>query len=54
VLDVITHYGEHRHDQIHEIDWIVVKIDDVGCSVGWVPPQGAPLGGGLQVPPPER
>jgi DNA ligase (NAD+) len=24
----VDHYGEHRHDQIHEIDGVVVKVDD--------------------------
>lgn len=28
VLEFIGHYGEHRHDLIHEIDGIVVKVDD--------------------------
>lgn len=28
VLEFIAHYGEHRHDLLHEIDGIVVKIDD--------------------------
>lgn len=28
VLDFIKHFGEHRHDLLHEIDGIVVKIDD--------------------------
>ncbi|MGA7203086.1 MAG: NAD-dependent DNA ligase LigA [Specibacter sp.] len=28
VLGFIAHYGEHRHDLIHEIDGIVVKVDD--------------------------
>jgi DNA ligase (NAD+) len=28
VLDFIRHFGEHRHDLTHEIDGIVVKIDD--------------------------
>ncbi|WP_258067221.1 NAD-dependent DNA ligase LigA [Arthrobacter sp. GMC3] len=28
VLEFIAHYGEHRHDLIHEIDGIVVKVDD--------------------------
>ncbi|YCI00741.1 NAD-dependent DNA ligase LigA [Arthrobacter sp. D2-10] len=27
VLDFIEHYGEHRHDLLHEIDGIVVKVD---------------------------
>ncbi|MBP2411438.1 DNA ligase (NAD+) [Arthrobacter stackebrandtii] len=29
VMDFIAHYGEHRHDLIHEIDGIVVKVDDL-------------------------
>lgn len=28
VLEFIAYYGEHRHDLIHEIDGIVVKVDD--------------------------
>ncbi len=28
VSDFIAHFGEHRHDLIHEIDGIVVKVDD--------------------------
>lgn len=28
VLEYIAYYGEHRHDLIHEIDGIVVKVDD--------------------------
>ncbi len=28
----ITHYGEHRHDQVHEIDGVVVKVDDVALQ----------------------
>lgn len=27
VVDFIGHYGEHRHDLLHEIDGIVVKVD---------------------------
>jgi DNA ligase (NAD+) len=27
VVDFIAHYGEHRHDLLHEIDGIVVKVD---------------------------
>ncbi|HET8561955.1 MAG TPA: NAD-dependent DNA ligase LigA [Marmoricola sp.] len=29
VLGYIEHYGEHRHDVEHEIDGVVVKVDDV-------------------------
>ncbi|HWJ85838.1 MAG TPA: NAD-dependent DNA ligase LigA, partial [Cellulomonas sp.] len=29
VLDFVAHYGEHRHDVEHEIDGIVVKVDDL-------------------------
>ncbi|MBG0738402.1 NAD-dependent DNA ligase LigA [Paeniglutamicibacter antarcticus] len=28
VLEFIAHFGEHRHDLVHEIDGIVVKVDD--------------------------
>ncbi|MDL9981454.1 NAD-dependent DNA ligase LigA [Microbacterium candidum] len=29
VLEFVAHYGEHRHDVEHEIDGIVVKVDDL-------------------------
>ena len=29
VLDFISHYGLHRHDVEHEIDGVVVKVDDI-------------------------
>lgn len=29
VKEYIAHYGEHRHDIEHEIDGVVVKVDDV-------------------------
>jgi DNA ligase (NAD+) len=32
VLGYIEHYGEHRHDVEHEIDGVVVKIDDVATQ----------------------
>jgi DNA ligase (NAD+) len=32
VADYIDHYGEHRHDIEHEIDGVVVKIDDIGVQ----------------------
>lgn len=28
ILKFIAHYGEHRHDLVHEIDGIVIKIND--------------------------
>lgn len=28
VLDYVTYYGEHRHDVSHEIDGVVIKVDD--------------------------
>ncbi|RBP68002.1 DNA ligase (NAD+) [Brevibacterium sanguinis] len=28
IEEFITHYGEHRHDVVHEIDGIVIKVDD--------------------------
>jgi len=30
VEDFIAHYNEHRHDVEHEIDGVVIKVDDVG------------------------
>ncbi len=32
VRDYVTHYGEHRHDVEHEIDGVVVKVDDFGLQ----------------------
>jgi DNA ligase (NAD+) len=32
IEDFITYYGEHRHDVIHEIDGIVIKIDDIAVQ----------------------
>jgi DNA ligase (NAD+) len=32
VRDFITHAGEHRHDQVHEIDGVVVKVDEVALQ----------------------
>ncbi|MFI5085690.1 MAG: NAD-dependent DNA ligase LigA [Actinomycetales bacterium] len=32
VLDFIAHFGEHRHDLQHEIDGIVVKVDDFAAQ----------------------
>jgi DNA ligase (NAD+) len=32
VQDYIDHYGEHRHDVEHEIDGVVVKVDEVGVQ----------------------
>lgn len=32
VLEFIAYYGEHRHDLIHEIDGIVVKVDDLATQ----------------------
>ena len=29
VLQYVAHFGEHRHDLAHEIDGIVVKVDDL-------------------------
>jgi DNA ligase (NAD+) len=29
VIDFVEHYGEHRHDVEHEIDGIVVKVDEL-------------------------
>jgi len=32
VNDFIAHYGEHRHDVEHEIDGVVVKVDEVSVQ----------------------
>ncbi len=32
VRDMIAHYGEHRHDVEHEIDGIVVKVDELALQ----------------------
>jgi DNA ligase (NAD+) len=32
VNEFIAHYGEHRHDVEHEIDGVVVKVDDIGLQ----------------------
>jgi DNA ligase (NAD+) len=32
VLGYVEHYGEHRHDVEHEIDGVVVKVDDVAIQ----------------------
>jgi DNA ligase (NAD+) len=32
VQDFVVHYGEHRHDVEHELDGIVVKVDEVAVQ----------------------
>lgn len=32
VREYISHYGEHRHDVEHEIDGVVVKVDDLALQ----------------------
>ncbi len=32
VQGYIDHYGEHRHDVEHEIDGVVVKVDEIGVQ----------------------
>jgi DNA ligase (NAD+) len=32
VLEYIRSTGEHRHDQLHEIDGVVVKVDEIGVQ----------------------
>ncbi len=32
VMSYISHYGEHRHDVEHEIDGVVVKVDDMALQ----------------------
>ena len=47
----IEHYGEHRHDVEHEIDGVVVKVDDVAAAApAGLHQPGAALGHRVQVP----
>jgi DNA ligase (NAD+) len=32
IVEHVTYWGEHRHDIEHEIDGIVIKVDDVGLQ----------------------
>ena len=32
VADVVAYWGEHRHDVEHEIDGVVIKVDDFGLQ----------------------
>jgi DNA ligase (NAD+) len=32
VQEFIAHYGEHRHDVEHEIDGVVIKVDDISLQ----------------------
>jgi DNA ligase (NAD+) len=32
VVDYVAHFGQHRHDQEHEIDGVVIKVDDVALQ----------------------
>ena len=51
VQGYIDHYGEHRHDVEHEIDGVVVKVDEVGAAApARVDLAGAALGDRVQVP----
>ena len=50
VLERIAYWGEHRHDVEHEIDGIVVKVDDTAVQRRLDPPPGPALGDRLQVP----
>jgi DNA ligase (NAD+) len=32
VIEYVAHTGEHRHEEIHEIDGVVVKVDDIALQ----------------------
>jgi DNA ligase (NAD+) len=32
VLNYVAHFGEHRHDVEHEIDGVVIKVDDISLQ----------------------
>ena len=49
--EFIDHYGEHRHAVEHEIDGIVVKVDEIAAAAAArLHHPGAALGDRLQVP----
>ena len=51
VQGYIDYYGEHRHDVEHEIDGVVVKVDEVGgAAPARLDLTGAALGDRVQVP----
>ena len=51
VWDFIEHYGEHRHSVVHEIDGVVIKLDErYGAGPARLDLAGAPLGDRVQVP----
>ena len=51
VREFIDHYGEHRHDVEHEIDGVVVKVDDVSAAAAArFDVAGAAVGDRVQVP----
>ena len=52
--EFVAHYGEHRHDVEHEIDGVVVKVDDIAhAAPAGLHLTGAALGDRVQVPPEE-
>lgn len=44
VREFIAYFGENRHSVEHEIDGVVVKLDEIRSRAGWVPPR-APRAG---------
>ena len=51
VQGYIDHYGEHRHDVEHEIDGVVVKVDEIGgAAPARLHVAGAAVGDRVQVP----
>ncbi|GAB4001924.1 hypothetical protein GCM10029992_38710 [Glycomyces albus] len=50
VFDYIHEYGGRRHDLVHQIDGIVVKLDDIVIQRRLGATSRTPLGGRLQVP----
>jgi DNA ligase (NAD+) len=37
VAEFVAYFGEHRHDVEHEIDGIVVKVDELACTTSSAP-----------------
>ncbi|KEP73984.1 hypothetical protein HR12_25740, partial [Microbacterium sp. SUBG005] len=50
VLEFVSHHGEHRHDVEHEIDGVVVKVDELALHDELGATSRAPLGDRVQVP----
>lgn len=44
VREFIAWFGENRQSVEHEIDGVVVKLDEIPCRAGWAPPRARRAG----------